>query len=122
LASNKPDASAPLQGLLTVEELYGLSTQADLVVLSACDTGLGAIKNGDEVVGLNRALFFTGAGNVLSSLWAVDDQSTTLLMRNFYSFLGQYPKYKALQLAMQETKKTYPSPYHWAAFVLSGVE
>lgn len=119
-AADSPTPGQPLKGLLSVEELYGLQTDASLVVLSACDTGLGAIRGGDEVVGLNRALFFSGARNVISSLWAVDDEATTFLMTKFYNQLVKSPPHVALQRAKLETQKKYPAPYYWAAFVLAG--
>jgi CHAT domain-containing protein len=95
--------------------------QADLVVLSACDTGRGTIT-GDGVLGLSRAWIAAGTPNVIVSLWAVNDASTSALMQSFYQNLpkNQANKAIALRQAMLETRKQYPSPLDWAAFTLFG--
>jgi CHAT domain-containing protein len=90
-------------------------------VLSACDTQLGKLSKGDDLVGLNRAFIYAGTPTVVASLWSVDDESTSLLMRSFYTHLKQgMSKAKALQAAQAETRKKYPHPYYWAGFVLTG--
>lgn len=111
-------------GLLTAEEVLNMRLQADLVVLSACDTGRGKIT-GDGILGLSRSWLAAGANNVLVSLWAVNDQSTSTLMVNFYRSLQQQPNSQlgnasALRQAMLTTLKTNPSPKDWAAFTLIG--
>ncbi|MEX0269767.1 CHAT domain-containing protein [Leptolyngbyaceae cyanobacterium UHCC 1019] len=107
-------------GLLTSSEILDLRLKADLVVLSACDTGRGRIT-GDGVVGLSRAFISAGAPSVVVSLWAVPDASTAQLMVAFYQALQQQPdKARALRQAMLETMKTYPRPLDWAAFTLIG--
>jgi CHAT domain-containing protein/Flp pilus assembly protein TadD len=107
-------------GLLTSNEILNLRLSADLVVLSACDTGRGRIT-GDGVVGLSRAFISAGVSSVVVSLWAVPDASTAKLMVTFYQGLQQQPdKAKALREAMLETMKTYPRPLDWAAFTLIG--
>ncbi|MEK7440490.1 MAG: CHAT domain-containing protein, partial [Chloroflexota bacterium] len=110
-------------GRVEVHEIYGfdLTTKTDLVVLSACQTQLGKLSKGDEVTSLTRAFTFAGASTVISSLWSVDDQATGLLMERFYTHLrAGKGKGEALRLAQQEVRAKYPSPYYWAAFVLSG--
>ncbi|MBD2326489.1 CHAT domain-containing protein [Alkalinema sp. FACHB-956] len=119
-------------GLLTTDEMLNenFSLSADLVVLSACDTGRGRIT-GDGVVGLSRSLIAAGVPSVVVSLWAVSDNSTSDLMRSFYRNLQSLQpapgtatnlnyKAQALRRAMLETKQKYPAPYHWAAFTLIG--
>jgi tetratricopeptide (TPR) repeat protein len=109
-------------GLLEVREIYSLDLSAtDLVVLSACETNVGQLSAGDEVVGLTRAFFFAGTPTVIASLWNVDDEATAVLMESFYSHLqAGLGKAEALKQAQVEVREEYPSPYYWAAFVLSG--
>jgi CHAT domain-containing protein len=107
-------------GLLTVEEISSLKLNAELVVLSACETGLGKITS-DGVIGLERAFIAAGVKSVMSSLWNVSDSSTALLMTEFYKNLQKNPnKTQALQQAMLATKKKYPSPFDWAGFTFTG--
>ena len=109
-------------GWLTVGEVYGLELEkADLVVLSACESQLGDLSAGDELVGLTRAFFFAGTPTVVASLWSVDDKATGLLMERFYTHVqAGMGKAEALRQAQIETREEYPNPYYWAAFVLSG--
>ncbi len=109
-------------GALEVREVYNLDlTKASLVVLSACNTQLGSLNRGDDIVGLNRAFIYAGAPTVIASLWTVEDESTSYLMKRFYTHLKQgRGKAEALQAAQTETRQKYPHPYYWAAFVLSG--
>ncbi|MBD2355137.1 CHAT domain-containing protein [Tolypothrix sp. FACHB-123] len=112
--------SAKDNGLLTAEEILNLKLNADLVVLSACDTGRGRIT-GDGVIGLSRSLISAGVPSVIVSLWAVDDNSTSVLMTNFYQNLEQnLDKATALRKAMLTTMQTNPEPLQWAAFTLIG--
>ncbi|MEM9449295.1 MAG: CHAT domain-containing protein [Cyanobacteria bacterium P01_E01_bin.6] len=107
-------------GLLTAEEIFQLSLEADLVVLSACDTGLGNIT-GDGVIGLSRSLMTAGVPSIIVSLWAVPDAPTSALMTTFYEQLQQgQSKAQALRQAMLETLQDYPDPSDWAAFTLMG--
>jgi CHAT domain-containing protein/Flp pilus assembly protein TadD len=116
--SGKPDDG--IDGLLTAGEIFDMKLQADLVVLSACNTGGGNIT-GDGVVGLSRSLISAGVPSVLVSLWAVNDNSTAFLMTEFYRNLQQNPdKAVALRQAMLTTMKQYPNPKQWAAFTLIG--
>jgi CHAT domain-containing protein/tetratricopeptide (TPR) repeat protein len=107
---------------LEVREIYDLNlSQTSLVVLSACETQLGAQSRGDEIVGLNRAFIYAGASTVIASLWTVDDRATGLLMRSFYTHLKRgMGKAEALRMAQSETRRQFPNPYYWAAFVLTG--
>ncbi|EKQ67615.1 hypothetical protein OsccyDRAFT_3897 [Leptolyngbyaceae cyanobacterium JSC-12] len=107
-------------GILTANEIVDFRLQANLVVLSACDTGRGRIT-GDGVIGLSRAFIAAGVPSIVVSLWAVSDVSTAHLMAHFYqNLLTQRDKAKALRYAMLETMKQYPRPLDWAAFTLIG--
>lgn len=107
-------------GFLTAEEILDLELAADLVVLSACNTGRGKIT-GDGVVGLSRSFLLAGAQSTMVSLWYVPDQSTSALMTNFYRQLQtDSNKPQALRQAMLSTMREYPSPRDWAAFILVG--
>ena len=107
-------------GVLTVGELYSMRLNADLVTLSACETGLGKIANGDDVVGLTRGFLYAGSRSIVASLWKVDDEATAYLMTRFYGALKGTSKREALRLAQLETRKKYSHPYYWAAFQLTG--
>ncbi|NEP24076.1 tetratricopeptide repeat protein [Moorena sp. SIO3I6] len=110
-------------GSLEVHEVYGLdlTSTTNLVVLSACQTKIGELSRGDEVVGLNRAFLYAGTPTIIASLWNVDDAATGLLMKQFYShWQGGMNKAEALQQAQKDLRKTYPHPYFWAAFSLTG--
>ena len=107
-------------GLLTASEILDLQLQAELVVLSACETGRGRIT-GDGVVGLSRAFISAGVPSVVVSLWAVPDDATAQLMVAFYKNLKHSPdRAQALRQAMLATMKDHPSPFDWAAFTLMG--
>ena len=107
-------------GQLTVDKLYSLRLDADLVTLSACETGLGKIANGDDVVGLTRGFLYAGSRSIVASLWQVDDLATSYLMTRFYDNLQQADKREALRQAQLDTRKRYAHPYYWAAFQLTG--
>ena len=107
-------------GWLTAAEILDMKLQANLVVLSACNTGEGRIT-GDGVIGLSRALISVGVPSVIVSLWAVPDAPTSELMQSFYQNLQSNPnKAQALRQAMLTTMKTHPQPRNWAAFTLIG--
>ncbi len=110
------------EGMLEVHEVYTLNLQqTGLVVLSACSTQLGRLSRGDDIIGLTRAFLYAGAPAVIASLWNVDDQATSALMTTFYARLKRGDSQaEALQHAQIRTRKTYPHPYYWAAFVLTG--
>ena len=107
-------------GLLTSAEIRDFNLQAELVVLSACDTGLGEIT-GDGVIGLSRSLFEAGTPSVIVSLWSVPDAPTADLMTEFYrQWQSGLDKAQALRQAMLATMETHPAPRDWAAFTLIG--
>ncbi len=109
-------------GLLTSAEiLETIQLKAELVVLSACDTGRGDIT-GDGVIGLSRSLMAAGAPTVVVSLWAVPDAPTSQLMTAFYRhLLLEETRDQALRQAMLETMQTHPDPVNWAAFTFMGL-
>lgn len=109
-------------GSLSVEEIYGLDLSASrLVVLSACQSNLGAHSKGEEVVGLTRAFLYARAPSVVSSLWKVKDEASRVLMTEFHTQLKKgKPKAEALREAQARTRARFPHPYYWAAFVLTG--
>lgn len=107
-------------GFLTAEDILNMRLNAQLVVLSACNTGRGRVT-GDGVIGLSRSLISAGVPSVIVSLWAVPDASTARLMTEFYRNLQKSPdKAQALRQAMLTTKQTYKNPIDWAAFTLIG--
>jgi CHAT domain-containing protein/tetratricopeptide (TPR) repeat protein len=107
-------------GMLMADEIAQTAVGADLVVMSACDSGRGAI-NDDGVIGLSRAWMAAGAPSVVVSLWSIPDEPTRDLMVEFYRRLaGGSGKAESLRGAMLATRATYPSPVNWAAFVLLG--
>jgi CHAT domain-containing protein/tetratricopeptide (TPR) repeat protein len=116
-------ALAPSQqydGLLTAGEILDLHLNAELVVLSACDTGQGEIT-GDGVIGLSRSFIAAGVPSLIVSLWQVPDQPTADLMVEFYRQKQQHRNTAiALRQAILATKATYPEPRDWAAFTLIG--
>lgn len=107
-------------GRLSVDEIYGLSLDSGLVTLSACDTGLGKVATGDDVVGLIRGFVYAGAHNVLASLWKVDDAATAELMLHFYRGRPSLGNAEALRAAQRDVARRHPHPYYWAAFYLTG--
>ncbi len=109
------------EGRLTVSDLYSIRLDAELVTLSACETGLGKVASGDDVVGLTRGFMYAGARSIVSSLWQVDDAATATLMQGFYRNLAKnIDKREALRLAQVETKKSHPHPFYWGAFQITG--
>ena len=107
-------------GFLTAEEILDLNLNAELVVLSACNTGRGTIT-GDGVVGLSRSFLLAGAQSAIVSLWYVPDLATSALMKYFYQQLDKdLDRPQALRQAMLNTMQEYPAPYEWAAFLLIG--
>ncbi|MGD0405957.1 MAG: tetratricopeptide repeat protein [Candidatus Bathyarchaeia archaeon] len=109
--------------VLTAREIFDMRINAELVTLSACQTGLNKRMPGDELIGLTRAFLYAGAPSVVVSLWSVDAQSTQELMLEFYRLLiSGKDKATALQEAQKEIMKReeYSDPYYWAPFVLVG--
>lgn len=107
-------------GILTAEEASLLNlNKTDLVVLSACQTGLGDEMGTEGVAGLQRSFTIAGAKNILMSLWPVDDDATSLLMMEFYkNYAITRNADTSFKTAQAEVRKKYPHPYYWAAFVL----
>ena len=114
-------ADSENDGMFTVGEIYETRLDADLVTLSACETALGKIAGGDDVVGFTRGFLFAGVNSIVSSLWKVDDRATSVLMQAFYAALKETDKRQALRTAQLKVKQTYnPHPYYWAAFQITG--
>jgi CHAT domain-containing protein len=108
-------------GRLEVREIFGLDLRAGLVVLSACETGLGKLSTGDELVGLQRAFLYAGTPAVVTTLWKVDDRASFVLMRAFYEQLGGGGPAAALRAAQRATMREFDHPFAWAAFGLTGL-
>jgi CHAT domain-containing protein len=110
-------------GLLTARHVvqeYAL--RADLVTLSACQSGLGQLS-GEGMIGFARAFLAAGARSLVVSLWKVDDTATTALMKRFYeAYAADGDKGRALQQAMLAIRGQYPEPRYWAGFVLLGLQ
>jgi len=135
LDSDRPDLSAvvlslvdeqgnPQDGFLRAREIYNLNLPAELVVLSACQTGLGKEIKGEGLVGLTRGFMYAGARRVVVSLWNVNDKATAELMQRFYRKMlkdKQSPaaSLRSAQIEMWQQKQ-WQSPYYWAPFVLQG--
>jgi CHAT domain-containing protein len=118
-------SGAKVDGFLRMHEIYNLRLSADLVVLSACQTGVGKEIKGEGLVALTRGFMYAGARRVVASLWKVDDASTAALMQDFYRCLlkeGRSPAdaLRQAQLKIMKRNQRWSSPYYWAAFILQG--
>jgi CHAT domain-containing protein len=118
-------AGEKVDGFLRMHEIYNLRLSADLVVLSACQTGVGKEVKGEGLVALTRGFMYAGTRRVVASLWKVDDASTAALMQNFYRCLlkeGRSPAdaLRQAQLKIMGQNKRWSSPYYWAAFTVQG--
>jgi CHAT domain-containing protein len=114
----------PQNGFLELQDIYNLNLSADLVVLSACETGLGKDVRGEGLVGLTRGFMYAGASRVVASLWSVDDEATAELMKRFYQAMelrGMSPAaaLREAQIAISRQERWH-DPYYWAGFVLQG--
>jgi CHAT domain-containing protein len=114
----------PQNGFLDLEDVYNLHLPVDLVVLSACETGLGKEVTGEGLVGLTRGFMYAGSPRVVASLWKVDDVATSNLMERFYKAIlqqGLRPA-AALRQAQVEMRKEerWRDPYYWGAFTIQG--
>jgi len=114
----------PQDGFLKLQDVYNLNLPAELVVLSACETGLGREIRGEGLIGLTRGFMYAGAKRVVASLWSVNDVATAALMGRFYESMltdGMAPAaaLRSAQLAMWRQKR-WTSPFYWAAFTIQG--
>ena len=124
LLSRYDPVGRPKEGFLRLDDIYNLDLPAELVVLSACNTGLGKDVKGEGLIGLVRGFIYAGTSRVVASLWKVDDDATAELMKHFYQRMLQEKRSPAAalreaQLAMWQTRR-WRAPYYWAAFVLQG--
>ena len=114
----------PRNGFLPAYEVYNLRLNAELVVLSACQTALGEDIRGEGLVGLTRAFMYAGAPRVVASLWRVPDSATSTLMQRFYRALLAEKRRpaEALRLAQESVRaeRRWSAPYYWAGFTLAG--
>jgi CHAT domain-containing protein len=110
-------------GRLETHEIFNLDLKStSLVVMSCCNTAIGKLLKGDELIGLNRAFMYAGTPSIIGTLWSINDKATSHFMGLFYNFLRNYTKEKALQLAKIEfiNNTEYSHPFFWAPFVLVG--
>jgi CHAT domain-containing protein len=109
-------------GFLQMREIYSLEINADLVVLSACQTGNGVLERAEGPIGLTRPFFYAGARSVISSLWPINDKATVFFMKEFYRLLIHgHSTTEALQLTKYRMlRSAWSRPFYWASFVLSG--
>ncbi len=119
-----PSVSSPY--LLYTKDLYNLKLNADLVTLSACESGMGTLHRGEGLMSLARGFYFSGSNAIMSTLWKINDNSTAVVMDHFYSNLSKrHSKSHALQkaqLSFLKANKDTPlsHPYYWSAFIISG--
>jgi CHAT domain-containing protein len=125
----RAQAAMATQGIVTAEKILGLRLRGtEMVVLSACDTGLGEVKTGEGVFGLRRAFTQAGARSLVMSMWSVPDQETREIMAAFYRNLvhrgmsrGQALRQAALEeMQVVERRYGFPNPYFWGPFVFMG--
>jgi CHAT domain-containing protein len=120
-----PDGSKDDDGILRMNEIVEMKLNADLVVLSACQSGLGKLVRGEGMIGLTRAFLYAGAGSVVVSLWKVDDLATSVFMQKFYKRMQEGA---GIPAALRQAKldmmgsgvPAYRNPYYWAPFVVTG--
>jgi CHAT domain-containing protein len=112
----------PEDGFLRLGDIYNLNLPVDMIVLSACRTGIGELVKGEGLVGLTRGFMHAGAARVVASLWKVEDEATAELMKRFYNNMLQrkMPAAAALRRAQLDLMESRRSPYQWAGFVLQG--
>lgn len=124
LLSTVDDQGKKQEGFITLQDVYSLRAPVDLVVLSACRTGLGREIRGEGLVGLTRGFMYAGATTVVASLWKVDDESTAELMKLFYTEMLQNRKTpdEALRIAQNSIRQNprWSAPHFWAGFTLQG--
>ncbi|MDQ3807643.1 MAG: CHAT domain-containing protein, partial [Thermoproteota archaeon] len=115
----------PEDGFLRLRDIYNLNLPVDLVVLSACRTGIGKQVRGEGLIGLTRGFMYAGASRVVASLWKVDDEATAELMKRFYRYMLEKKMAAAAalrqaQIEMMNAREQWRAPYYWAGFVLQG--
>jgi CHAT domain-containing protein/Tfp pilus assembly protein PilF len=113
----------PQEGFLRLHDVYNLELNADLVVLGACETGVGKEIRGEGLIGLSRGFLYAGASRVLASLWKVDEEATVALLQEFHRSVRRGQPYPAALRDAQLQVRREPrwrSPYYWAGFVLQG--
>jgi CHAT domain-containing protein len=114
----------PQKGFLKLSDIFNMKLSAELVVLSACQTGLGKEIRGEGLVGLTRGFMYAGARSVLATSWKINDSATAELMSNFYRAMLKENRRPAealrlAQLSLQQ-KRRWSNPYYWAGFMLQG--
>ena len=119
------ESGEPQDGFLQLHDIYNLRLPVELVVLSACRTGIGKEVRGEGMIGLTRGFMYAGAARVVASLWKVDDRATAALMERFYwhlikKQLRPSAALKAAKLDIMRAHKEWSEPYYWAGFVLQG--
>ena len=114
----------PQEGFLSLHDIYNMDLPVDMVVLSACETGLGKEVDGEGLIGLTRGFMYAGAPRVVASLWKVDDVATAELMGRFYNAMleeGMRPAAALRQAQIEMWKeKHWTDPFNWAAFTIQG--
>ena len=122
----RPTYNDKEDGSLYSGEIYNIDIHADLVCLSACQTGLGKVSKGEGIIGLSRSLLYAGAENLIVSLWTVSDNSTSKLMIDFYHNHLYSDSYDTFSGALRKAKlklikdDQFNKPYYWAPFILIG--
>ncbi|MCD4745642.1 MAG: CHAT domain-containing protein [Bacteroidales bacterium] len=119
-----PEAS-PNANVLKIYDLFNLNFGSEMAVLSACNTGIGKLENGEGIMSLARGFSYAGVPGVAMSLWNVNDKSTSEIMQNFYNYLKKgYLRNEALRLAkldyIEQSDKIFATPYYWGGFVYIG--
>jgi CHAT domain-containing protein len=126
LLLTKTDGDIENDGSLEAREIMNMHLNADLAVLSACETGNGRISPGEGVVGMSWAFFVAGTRSMVVSQWRVNSASTSQLMKNFYQALARQPTDRDKSQALREASvrvlrnPLYRNPFYWAGFVLVG--
>jgi len=109
------------EGDLSVADIFAMESRADLVTLSACDSGLGRLSSGDEIVGMERAFFYSGANTVVSSLWRISDVASAVAMKRFYRYLSEgLPRAEAMRQAQLVVRRYFSHPAYWSSFRVVG--
>lgn len=117
-----PGPSQEEDGFLRMEEIYNLSLDADIVVLSACQTGMGLLEKGEGVMSLTRPFFIAGARSVIATLWPINDKSTASLMKEFYKLIikGRSVNEALRSAKLKMIRSSWAHPFYWSGFILQG--